>query len=56
MEDKENEDELKCIECSPQCGFMVIGRNEEELADIVILHAERSHGLNMSREDIVSSN
>lgn len=34
------------------CAFMIRDENEDELVDMVQLHAERSHDMDVSRDDV----
>lgn len=37
--------QLRCSALNPECDFMVWAETEEELKDMVALHAETAHGI-----------
>jgi len=51
-EGKKEMTELKSVSCDPQCGFKVQSHNEQELTDIVIAHAKKSHNMDVTAKDV----
>ena len=44
--------EVKSVACDPQCGFKVQSHDEQELTDIVIAHAKKSHNMDITAKDV----
>jgi predicted small metal-binding protein len=47
-------DDLKKVSCDPTCGFQVISHDEDELINIVKMHAKNIHKDNLSDDDVKS--
>jgi predicted small metal-binding protein len=43
---------MKKIECDPSCGFMIKGRDEKELVEIVKIHAKKAHNMTVTDKEI----
>jgi predicted small metal-binding protein len=46
------EKELKKVECSPECGFVVQDHDEKELIEIVKHHVKKAHGKKMKDDEV----
>jgi predicted small metal-binding protein len=52
-EKKEAKHMLKSVSCAPECGFMVRSHDDKEVAAIVIEHAKKAHGKEMTDQDVM---
>jgi predicted small metal-binding protein len=43
---------LKSVSCDPACGFKVQSHDEQELTDIVIAHAKKTHTIGVTAKDV----
>ncbi len=40
------------IECDTSCGFMIKGRDEKELIEIVKIHAKKAHNMTVTDKEV----
>ncbi len=48
----QQKEQLKQLECKPECGFMVRSHDEKELVGIVKEHAKSMHKMTMKDKEI----
>jgi predicted small metal-binding protein len=48
----QQKEQLKQLECPPECGFMVRSHDEKEIMEIVKQHAKKIHKMTMKDKEI----
>ena len=51
---KEMSKDLKEVQCDPSCGFMMRSRDEKELIDATIKHAQKMHSKKVTAKEVRS--
>lgn len=51
-ETKEKKQQLKKIDCGPECGFMIRSHDEKEIIEATRKHVKQFHGKDMSEQEV----
>jgi predicted small metal-binding protein len=46
------DNQIKEVNCGPECGFLIRSHDEKELIEIVKAHAKNVHNMTITEEDV----
>ncbi|MDA8156912.1 MAG: DUF1059 domain-containing protein [Actinomycetota bacterium] len=49
---KEKKQQLKQIDCGPECGFLIRSHDEKEIIELTKKHVKQYHGMDMTDQEI----